>query len=320
MGPVACVIREHSSPRSKRIVVLGGSGFLGRSLTRSLACAGHSVVAASRRPIDSKDKNLTSIEVDFSSSDALEDILSGADTVIQLINGINPSTGNSQLIQDVERELKPQIRFLELCVSANVKRVIFASSGGAIYGNASEFPTRESYFPTPRNSYGVIKLTIEKYIELFNIAHGLEFVTLRLSNPYGPGQDFRASQGFLVPSLLDKLRKGEELTIFGDGNDSRDYVYIEDVVRAFLKAVDLEGPTEALLNIGGGGHYSVNEMICMMEDILGQEVAKNHVARRGSDIPRSFLDITKAKRQLDWQPRVALKDGLRRSMESVGLV
>ncbi|WP_369767096.1 NAD-dependent epimerase/dehydratase family protein [Falsihalocynthiibacter sp. BN13B15] len=314
------IIREHSLPQPQRIVVLGGSGFLGRSLTQSLAQAGHSVIAASRRPLLPTVENLTCVKVDFADTTALEEIVCSADTVIQLVNGINPSTGNTQLIQDIEQEVQPQIRLLELCVASKVKRVIFASSGGAIYGNASESPTSERAIAMPRNSYGIVKLMIEKYMELFRIEHGMDFVTLRLSNPYGPGQNFRASQGFLVPSLLGKIQNGEAITVFGDGNDSRDYVYIDDVVRAFLSAVNLEGSVGHLINIGGGAHHTVNELIEVIEDLLGRPVARNHVSRRGSDIPRSFLDIAQAKTCLAWQPRVSLREGLKQTIESMSLV
>lgn len=313
---------KRNLPKSKinSIAILGGSGFIGRALTKSLALSGCNVVTASRRPISSDLPNLKSLVADVTKPETIEVVIEGADTVIQLTNGINPSTGNSHLIQDIEQELVPQIRLMELCVKHSVGRVIFASSGGAIYGNALEVPTRETYAPTPRNSYGLIKLTIEKYLEIFKIEHDLDFFTLRLSNPYGPGQNFRRSQGFLVPSLIEKIEKNEEITIFGDGNDSRDYVYIDDVVDALVRAIEFDGPAGKLLNIGGGAHYTVNEVIEEIEAILGRPVLKSHLPRRGSDIPRSFLDISQAKAQLGWVPEVDLNEGLTRVLASEGLL
>lgn len=306
--------------KSQRVAILGGSGFIGRALAKSLALSGYNVVTASRRPILSDIPNLTSVLADVTKPETLEAVIEGADTVIQLTNGINPSTGNSHLIKDIEQELVPQIRIMELCVKNGVGRVIFASSGGAVYGNALDVPTRESYVPVPRNSYGLIKNTIEKYLEIFQIEHGLDYITLRLSNPYGPGQNFRRSQGFLVPSLIEKIEKNEEITIFGDGNDSRDYVYIDDVVDAIDRAIELEGPAGKLLNIGGGAHYTVNDVIAEIESVLGRPVSKSHLPRRGSDIPRSFLDISLAKEQLGWTPKVDLNTGLTRVLASDGLI
>jgi UDP-glucose 4-epimerase len=165
-----------------------------------------------------------------------------------------------------------------------------------------------------------VKLAIEKYLELFHIEHGLDFVALRLANPYGPGQSFRRSQGFIVPSLLEKIGKGEELTIFGDGTDSRDYVYISDVVDAFHKSVLLNSPVAQTINVGGGAHYSVNELVEEIETALGRPVPRQHLDRRGSDIPRSFLEVSKAKIALGWSPQVSLSEGIKRVLDSEGIV
>lgn len=311
---------ERSRSSNQKIVVLGGSGFIGRALTKALASEGHRVVAVSRRPIPSQLDNLESVECDTTNFDDLKPLIEGADTVIQLVNGIHPRTGNARLIGDIEQELFPHIRLMDLCVKHGVGRLVFASSGGAVYGNADEVPTSEAYVPTPRNSYGLVKLTIEKYLELYQIEHGLDFVTLRVSNPYGPGQNFRRSQGFLVPSFIEKIKINEEITVFGDGTDTRDYIYIDDVVEAMKRAVQIEAPTARLFNIGGGAQFSINEMIHEIEHVLGREILKSHLPRRGSDIPRSFLDISRAKQHLGWVPQVSLQDGLTRVLVSEELI
>ncbi|WP_380056736.1 NAD-dependent epimerase/dehydratase family protein [Falsihalocynthiibacter sp. SS001] len=300
------------------VVIFGGSGFIGRNLAAALADSGKRVTAISRRPLPLSHENITSVKADFGDVSTYERYIREGHTVVQLVNGINPRTGNGQLLHDIEHEVFPHIRFLELCASRGVCRVIFASSGGAVYGNAPIVPTSEEVVPTPQNSYGVVKLMIEKYYDLFHLTHDLDFVTLRLSNPYGPSQEYRSAQNFLIPSIIEKLQHDQEMTIYGDGEDARDFVYIDDVVAAFCSAIERQALFHRLLNIGGGGCLTINAIVSEIEAVAGRNIRRKYIEGDGSSVRQSHLDISLAAKELGWKPQIGLRPGLIQTLRGEG--
>jgi UDP-glucose 4-epimerase len=202
------------------------------------------------------------------------------------------------------------VNLLEACARAGVRRVVFASSGGTVYGDTSVLPTPETYHGAPTSAYGAAKLTGEAYGEVFRQVHGLEFVALRYANVYGPRQDPHGEAG-VVAIFAQRLAAGEDALINGDGEQTRDYVYVDDVVTANLRAV--ETTTLGAYNVGTGRACSVNELYAL----LARAAAVDRPARRGpaklGEQRVSCLDISKAASLLGWQPRVTLEDGVSRT-------
>jgi UDP-glucose 4-epimerase len=258
-------------------------------------------------------------EVDLKDRFHIADSLGGIDTAIQMISSSSPGLGNAHIIEDIHDNVLPHVAFVEECVRNGVRRLIFLSSGGTVYGHPISVPITETHPTEPINSHGLTKLMIEKYMRLYEAMSNLECVVLRLANPYGPGQVLRKAQG-LIPALLTCLRNQQPVRIFGDGSAERDYVYIDDVCDAIVRAVtvpDLRGTT---LNIGSGESRSIADIVGAIEMILGRSVDRIFVSARPADVQRNVLDITLARERLGWEPRVSFSHGLRRTLRTEGWI
>jgi UDP-glucose 4-epimerase len=300
------------------IGIYGANGFIGRHLVKRLARAGLPMRAVSRR-LDEAFVRDFEPQVDFVAAD-LNDPLSMAaslqdvDTVVQLISTSSPGLRNDHMVADIQENVVPHVRFLRECLQAGVRRFVFISSGGTVYGPGAATPTPESAPTQPICSHGLTKLFIEKYIEMHSHVDGLEYVILRLANPFGPGQEFRKGQG-LIPSILDRHRRGLPVRIFGGGAARRDYIYIDDVVEAIHAAVRLEGSPRLVLNIASGETHTVLEVIETIEAVSGIAFAREYVDSRKTDVDVSSLDIRQAREHLDWQSQVPFRDGIARTLQ-----
>ncbi|OYX12002.1 MAG: hypothetical protein B7Z15_10730 [Rhizobiales bacterium 32-66-8] len=188
-------------------------------------------------------------------------------------------------------------------------------AGGTVYGAPRESLITEEHPTNPISSYGITKLTIEKYLQLFQKLHGLEYVVLRLANPFGHGQRISATQG-AVAVFFGKILRGEEIEIWGDGSVVRDYIYIDDVIRALLLAAD-RGGQDRIFNIGSGAGRSLNDVIRSIEAATGRAAMVNYKPSRSFDVPSSVLNIERARLALDWSPRVAFEEGVIRVAASL---
>ena len=182
-----------------------------------------------------------------------------------------------------------------------------------MYGVPKEVPIRETHPTQPICSYGIHKLAIEHYLYLYQQLYGLEYVVLRLANPFGERQRADASQG-AVAVFLDKAFKGEEITVWGDGSVVRDYVYVGDVARAFCLAAGRQAPS-GVYNIGSGRGQSLLELLDGIKELLGRNVARRHVGGRPFDVPVNILDTRLAESVLGWQPRYSFREGLKRTLD-----
>jgi len=189
-----------------------------------------------------------------------------------------------------------------------VQQVIFPSSGGTVYGKTETWPIPESHSTEPLCSYGIVKLAIEKYLELFRIQHGLDYTIIRISNCYGPGLPMNGEQG-VVGAFLDRLRRGEPITLWGEGSITRDYVYVTDVALALRAALGQQSPFR-VFNIGTGIGTSLLNLIEMMERATGCRFRILTQEARDVDVPVNILDATRARKYLSWEATTPLEQGL----------
>ena len=296
-----------------RCLVLGGSGFIGLHLVELLLENGLQVRVFSRS--SSFPTRLTAVRdrIEFSVGDfddvrSLANAVKGCDHVYHLIATSAPATSNRNMVFDADSNLIATLRLLEICVRENVQQIIFPSSGGTVYGRTEHWPIQESHPTEPQCSYGVIKLAIEKYLELFRLQHGLDYTVLRIGNCYGPRLPTTGEQG-VVGAFLDRLRRGEPITLWGDGLVTRDYVYVSDVARAFRAALGQRSPFR-VFNIGTGVGTSLLNLIEMIERATGCRARIFRQEGRDVDVPVNILDATRARECLSWEATTPLEQGL----------
>ena len=305
-------------------LVLGGAGFIGSHVVDALLGAGHRVRVFERPGCDLENLAavLDQIELcygDFAKvedhSGALFQALEGVDLVIHLVSTVLPATSNLNPLYDIETNLKSTVSLLEWAVKKGVKKVVFASSGGQVYGSAPVLPISEESPTEPLSSYGIIKLATEKYLKLFHHLHGLDYTVLRIANPYGERQKISGAQG-AVAVFLGRIKSGKAIEIWGDGSVSRDYLYIADLVKAILLASE-NITSEKLFNIGGGHPCSLKQLISLLEDASGRKVPVLYKESRACDSPVNFLDYSRARKVLGWQPQYSFREGLQRTWKWV---
>jgi UDP-glucose 4-epimerase len=233
------------------------------------------------------------------------------DAVFHLAAQIDVRKSVENPVFDARVNIMETLQFLGFCRDFGVKRFVFASSGGAIYGQPNAIPTPETDLENPINPYGVAKLAIEKYLHVFYLLHGLPYLALRLSNVYGPYQTSHGEAG-VVAIFCRRLIAGENPVIYGNGSQTRDYVYVEDVVKAFLRALDRPDKT-GCYNIGTQRETDVKALLRELTSISGDKVTPEYRNARKGEQMRSCLDYTKARKELDWKPDFTLHEGLSRT-------
>jgi len=206
------------------------------------------------------------------------------------------------------------VSVMEAMRDAGIKRVVFASSG-ALYGEQAHQPVTEDQWPNPDSPYGVSKLAAETYVRTIGMLWGIETVALRIFNAYGPGQPIRPAHPPVVPQFLKQALTGGSLVILGDGEQTRDFVYVDDVVEALIAAATAADVDQRVINIGSGEEVSVNALVAAVERVVGKSVAVIHNTDQGGGVSRLCADIKLAQRLLGFQPRTGLEEGLRKTVE-----
>lgn len=291
---------------------------MGTHLCRALLNLGYPVRAFDRPvpPELSADRLRGPIEWvygDFLNRKDVVAAVQGCEIIFHLISTTLPKNSNDNPIYDVESNLIGTLALLEAARTAQVKRLIFASSGGTVYGKPEDLPITESHAQNPICAYGITKIAIEKYLHLYHELHGLNYLILRIANPFGEEQRPDAAQG-AIAVFLNRALNGETIEIWGDGSVTRDYVYVGDVTQAFVQALDYHGECR-VMNIGSGRGHSLNEILSVMEDALGRPVARTYLPARPFDVPVNVLDSSRAKDLLGWVSHTSLRDGLLRTVE-----
>ena len=300
-----------------RCVVLGGEGFIGSHLADRLAISGHQVMVFDRRqnPLVTRRSSIQFVSGDFADHRRVEEVLGGSDVVFHLIGTTIPRTSTLDLSFDLQSNVLWTIEFLQACVRCGVGKVVFLSSGGTVYGVPGQLPIPETHPTDPISSYGITKLIVEKYLGLFHHLHGLDYAVLRCSNAYGERQDPLGEQG-AIAVFLGRIAQGSPIVIWGDGEVVRDYIYVQDIARA-LELASVGQVEEQVLNIGSGAGVSLRQLLEVMEQVTGRRPAVEYRDPRGFDVPANVLDISLARRVLNWQPECDLTSGLERTWQWV---
>lgn len=291
----------------KKVLILGGGGFIGGHLSHYLAGL-YKIRSLARSNKNILDNNfIETIQGDWLDGNLLLSALDQVDVVIHLISTTLPSTSNQDPIFDVQTNLIGSLQLFEMMSMKGVRRIIYLSSGGAIYGNQDSNLISEAVLPKPISSYAVVKLAIENYLSIFSQQFGLLPTILRVSNPYGIRSNKIGVQG-LIPTIFNQLLVNEPITLWGDGKNIRDYIYIDDLMRAIKICIDHEN--QGIFNIGSGVGQSSLDLIKLIESLTGISAQLKYEPARPYDVNRIILDCTKAKSLLQWEPETLINQGL----------
>jgi UDP-glucose 4-epimerase len=299
--------------REPTCVVLGGGGFLGVNLCRRLAASGARVRAFGRRCLFPQD--LAGVEWrqgDFCDTAALESAVASCDTVFHLVHTYMPQSADLNMAEDARQNVVSSLALLETCRKLKVRRIVFVSSGGVVYGPTAQVPTPETAATDPISAYGISKLAIEKYLRLYEHHHGLSFRVLRVANLFGPFQLPGKNQG-VIAALISCALHNQEFQIWGDGSAIRDYVYVDDVVDALLLAA-ADASELRIFNIGSGQGRDLRDVIVEIETQLGVKLAVRRTEGRLIDVPVSVLATDRARDVLGWRPRTPFEVGIEQTL------
>lgn len=293
----------------ERFCVLGAAGFIGKNLCQNLLKQGYSVRAFGRsHTVPSALLGCEWVSGDFLDPTSVASAIKDCDVIFHLVTSTTPFIANADMLADLNSNVVGSLHLLNACRNNGVRRIIYVSSGGTIYGIPKQIPTPETAPTNPITAYGISKLAIEKYLALYEYLYSMQYRVLRVANPFGPHQLASKNQG-VIPTFIQRALADKPIDIWGDGTIIRDYVYIDDVVEALLLATTHDGPSREF-NIGSGKGYSLNKIV---ETISAQLNVKIQVDRRPSrsvDVPASTLDISLANNELKWRPQTTFNQGL----------
>ena len=301
----------------KKVLILGAQGFIGKTLVLRLKNE-YNIIAFDRNNDLSyvQDTNIHFVAGDFVSRNGFDDLLDGVDKVIHLIATTFPNDDTKNIDTDVIQNVVPTLRLLESMVKCNVKEIIFASSAGTVYGETGDDVNTVSSALHPQCAYGVHKKVIESYLDFYHLRYGINHKIMRITNPYGWGQEINRVQG-LIPILVNKMLQNEEIVVFGDGSNMRDYLFITDLADAFYSVLKYVGD-EHIFNIGYGKSFSINEVIKSIEYSFGKNFVKiNYVEKRFCDVYKSFVDLKTTQEKIGWRPKISLEDGIRMTIDKL---
>jgi UDP-glucose 4-epimerase len=302
-----------------RCLVTGGAGFIGSHLVDGLLAAGHKV-----RVLD----NLTSgdegnlahlagslrlLRGDLRDRDVVRAAMADVEVVFHLASISSVRRSILDPVESIDVNVRGAMQVLQMAQESGVRRVILASSA-AIYGDSDKLPLKESEPPMPLSPYAVHKLTCEHLAKVFTQMYGLETVALRYFNVYGERQCVDAEYGAAIPRFADRISRNEPPTIYGDGEQTRDFIHISDAVRANLLAAESDAASGQVINIASGQAASVNDVVRTLAELSGATVTPRHVPPQPGDIRHSVADISLARSLLGFTPRVSLRDGLARML------
>ncbi|MDB5167021.1 MAG: UDP-glucose 4-epimerase [Candidatus Saccharibacteria bacterium] len=314
--PISEIIKDMLT--SGKCLVIGANGFVGSHLVDELAEAGYAVRAFDRFSGPAQFKKSDQVEVfvgDIFDDQAIHEALDGIDYVFHSFSATTPFASDNDPYGDITLNMLRNVQIFEQCVEAKVKKVMFMSSGGAVYGTLSEHKeANEMDAPIPVSPYGIGKLGTEYYLAYFNRKYGMKSISYRLTNPYGPRQPSHSKQG-VIPIFIGKIKAGEDLTVYGDGTSSRDYIYIRDatkmIVESFVKA------EHHTYNIGSGRQTNLNEIIESIEEATGLSAKVSHLEAPKTFLQNAQVSINRFTEEFGVVSNTALTDGLKKIISNL---
>jgi UDP-glucose 4-epimerase len=291
-----------------RCLVLGGNGFIGTHLVRALMLAGVRPRVLDR-PGSLRGEEQIGVEYlfgDFTDPSIVSEALIDVDVVAHLVSTTVPGSASADPISDISGNLIGSVKFLEQMRLSGVRRIVYLSSGGTVYGNTDEESLREESATDPISSYGTVKLAIEKYMGVYASQYGIRATILRVSNPYGPNSRHIGLQG-VIPTFFSRLIEKQPIRIWGTGENIRDYIYISDLSSAILKSIEQDKP--GVYNVGSGIGISIKEIIQIVSEVSLISPEIEFLPDRPFDVKRVVLDVSKFSKTFDWSPTVELREG-----------
>jgi UDP-glucose 4-epimerase len=301
-------------------VVTGGAGFIGSNIVQQLAEEGQEVRAVDnlatghRENLKALGKAARLFEGSVCDGALLRKAFDGADYVLHqaALASVPRSVADPLATNHVNVEGTLQV--LEAARECGVRRVVYASSS-SVYGDAPTLPKREDMTPRPKSPYAVSKLAGEQYCQVYNGVFGLETVALRYFNVFGPRQDPASQYAAVIPIFVRCIAAGQAPKVYGDGEQSRDFTYVDDVAAANVQAAQAEGAAGAVCNLGRGERHTLNELLELLQEIIGRRVKAQYGPDRAGDVKHSEADITRAREAFGYAPQVTFEEGLRRTVE-----
>jgi UDP-glucose 4-epimerase len=297
------------------ILVTGGAGFIGSNLADALLARGHKVVVLDN--LSTGKKSNVPEAAEFLEQDIASPVIDKIferghfDTVFHMAAQMDVRKSVANPANDAEINIIGGINLLQASIKHKVKKFIFSSTGGAIYGEQEEYPAPETHAANPLSPYGISKLAFEKYLFFYNFQHGLHYVSLRYANVYGPRQNSEGEAG-VVAIFCKRLLRGQKAAIYGDGCQTRDFVFVEDVVRANLLALDFK--SSMTFNVGTGVETDINTIFEKIKKAAGSTQPRINLEPKPGEQRRSCITHSKIKKYLGWTPEVTLDTGIEKTV------
>lgn len=289
-------------------VVTGGSGFIGSHICSLLSEKGHEVRIIDLAP-PPLGTNAEFVRASVLDTVRLQRLIAGAEGIVHLAALIDVQSSLSDPFSDFQVNVQGTLNVLEAARRAKVEKVAYASSA-AVYGNPTEVPIRESHPTEPLSPYGLSKLSAERYVLLYNRLYGMQTAALRLFNVYGKGQGAHSPYSGVITKFAEAIAAGKQPLIYGDGEQTRDFLHVDDAANAFLRALECGG-CDSPLNIGSGKPTAILDLLEKMCSLSGKTPNPKFLSERKGDIKKSVADISLAKRKIGYYPKIDLEQGLK---------
>ena len=308
----------HTTSKPERVAVLGGLGFLGSHICRGLVKHDHQVrifdrAGESRELIKDFQDVVEIVAGDVSQPQDVINALAGASVLINLVHTTVPGSSMKDPHYDVISNVGYTAKWLERLGDApTLRKIIYISSGGTVYGMPEETPITEDHPTNPLNSYGITKLAIEKYTAMYANSFGVDYCIVRPSNIYGPGQRLHLRQG-VIGIMIDRALRGQSLEVWGAGTDRRDYLFIDDLVNAVLRLLAYSGP-QKVFNVSGGAGHSVLDVISILQAEIKPAPGVVYTPARSFDVPINVLDSSRLQKETGWHATINFEEGIRRTI------
>lgn len=309
-----------NSLKNSTILVTGGAGFIGSCITEKLLLSGSKVIvldnfsSGKKENINFKDKNLEIVKADILNSRLLEKITKGTDYILHqaALTSVPQSVKSPMSYQKVNVE--GTLKILKAAVKNKVKRVVIASSS-SVYGNAKKYPQKETYEPKPISPYAASKLSAEIYCKMFTKCYGLETVCLRYFNVFGPKQSLDNEYAMAIPKFITSLLESKPTPIYGNGKQSRDFIYVDNIVKANLLAITNNKVSGETFNVGSGSPVTILGLSQLLQKILNKPIKPIFLKPRSGDAKKTEADISKIKKATGFHPKPELEEGLKKTIK-----